>query len=294
MSMAALSFIRNIRVTGTQKLVLFVLADMANERGECWPTIETIATVSCLSQRAIKDSLIALEDRKLIAVSRHGRASTYRILTDAEVSDDEKPRSQMHLRSAPDAYQADILPEKTDVKKNVIGTSCTSEVQLPHLRSAPGAYISLINPKEAKVRKKEPQTPTLELVADVVPSGTDLATIEPDYFSIFWAAYPARLSSGQMVKPDKIAAQKAFEKACQKMPPEQIIERVRSFPFQTDKPQFIPGPAVWLNRGSHMAEVAPMGTVSTGGDFSAARRDWGIGTFDMLTTTDQKEITIDA
>jgi len=268
MSMAALSFVRNIRVSGPQKTVLLVLADMANDHNECWPTIATIVSISCFSERSVRDSLRQLEALGILSVSTAiGKASTYKLCANTPA----RPAPPTPAPHAP-------LP------RHVVPPT-----------PAPHAPIILKKPKKESLSKKTPIPPEFDLTEHAAPVGAEIAIIATDYFAIFWAAYPARLSSGQMVKPDKIAAAKAFAKACQTMPAEQIIERVRSFPFQTDKPQFIPGPAVWLNRGSHMAEVAPIGSTSTGGDFSAAQRDWGLGSFDTLASNfNPKGQTIDA
>jgi hypothetical protein len=79
MSMAALRWARSVRgITGTQKLVLWALADMANDYGEAWPSALAMADDCCLSDRAVRDALDALEACGLIAGERAvGRATRW-------------------------------------------------------------------------------------------------------------------------------------------------------------------------------------------------------------------------
>ncbi|HUY05062.1 MAG TPA: YdaU family protein [Rhodocyclaceae bacterium] len=83
----------------------------------------------------------------------------------------------------------------------------------------------------------------------VLTNGTAVA------FAEFWSRYPMRMSGGRLVKPDRTAAEKAFAKAVKRAPADRILEALARFPFQFDQPQYIPGPAVWLNKGQFLAEV---------------------------------------
>lgn len=57
--------------TSTEKLVLFVLANHANERGFCWPAQTTIAKECSLSRSAVIRTLAKLEARGLITRRAH-------------------------------------------------------------------------------------------------------------------------------------------------------------------------------------------------------------------------------
>lgn len=79
--------------------------------------------------------------------------------------------------------------------------------------------------------------------------------IEPAVgFDDFWAAYPPRLSGGMLLKPDKKAAKASFDRAIRTTPAHIIVAAARAYPFDRDNPQYIPGPAVWLNKGAYLAE----------------------------------------
>jgi hypothetical protein len=73
-------------LTGTQKLVLLLLADHANDAGECWPSIDGLAADACLSDRAVRAAVRDLEAAGLVAAAdrkggRH-RTTRYRLITE--------------------------------------------------------------------------------------------------------------------------------------------------------------------------------------------------------------------
>jgi pyocin large subunit-like protein len=79
MSMAALRWARSVRgISSTQKLVLWALADSANDYGEAWPSALLLAEDCCLTDRAVRDALDALERIQLITGQRAtGRATRW-------------------------------------------------------------------------------------------------------------------------------------------------------------------------------------------------------------------------
>ena len=63
-----------------KKMVLLALADNANDRGECYPSISMIALKCSLKERAVYDCLKQLEATGfLVRLSRSGRSTVYRI-----------------------------------------------------------------------------------------------------------------------------------------------------------------------------------------------------------------------
>jgi Helix-turn-helix domain len=66
-------------VGGNEKLVLLRLADHANDEGACWPSQGTMHVKCGISERTVRNSLIALEQRGLISREprfREGRRTT--------------------------------------------------------------------------------------------------------------------------------------------------------------------------------------------------------------------------
>lgn len=71
MSIELMTAVRKLDVTPCgKKFVLFALADYADEAGSCWPSMETLATYTGQSVRAVKRHVQALEDDGFIQRAR--------------------------------------------------------------------------------------------------------------------------------------------------------------------------------------------------------------------------------
>lgn len=82
-----------IQLPPTAKAVLISLADQASDAGECWPSISTIATRTCLNPRSVMRAIQELEASKVIRTIRvEGRNSTYLITPELH----NKPVTQSH------------------------------------------------------------------------------------------------------------------------------------------------------------------------------------------------------
>ena len=86
MSIAALNWAwQQDTPTPTAKLVLLALADRANEDGECWPGMGTVAQMAGVSSRSVSTHLAALEEGGLLTRRRQRRGDgtmgryTYRL-----------------------------------------------------------------------------------------------------------------------------------------------------------------------------------------------------------------------
>lgn len=83
MSMAALRIARDARgITSTQKLVLYVLADMANADWEAWPSVDALADITGLTDRGVQKALAGLREADLVSVEAgggRGKTTCYRI-----------------------------------------------------------------------------------------------------------------------------------------------------------------------------------------------------------------------
>jgi hypothetical protein len=81
MSMVALTWVRRCGAAPTLRLVLYALADMANDDGECWPSIASLVERTGLSERTIQTALAKLVSAGTLAVERgggRGRTNLYR------------------------------------------------------------------------------------------------------------------------------------------------------------------------------------------------------------------------
>ena len=80
MSVRIMSLAWELPLSPTEKLVILALADCANDEGECWPSIATIARKSNLGERSVQRSIQALKDAGHL--SRHevaGKGCRYTI-----------------------------------------------------------------------------------------------------------------------------------------------------------------------------------------------------------------------
>ncbi len=254
--MSALRRIRCVTIKPTAKLVLYALADLANDYDETWPTNASLQSLTGLSERAIRQAISFLIAEGIVAVRyATGRASVYTI-QDPRAPGAECPPTPA-LSAPPPRHQMPTTPA-------------------PHAgEGAPPAPNSLILAKERKKEERTPKPPAGSL-ALFAPSSAVLVNGSMAAFEEFWQAYPKRLSGGKLVKPDRSAAEKIFARAIRTTPAADIIAAVRTYPFQLDQPQYIPGPAVWLNKGNFRADVDHQPTGSTGTDRDAIARDWGV------------------
>lgn len=66
MSNAHLRLVRDLKVKGPKRAVLLVLADRADDSGQCWPSHSTLARESGLARSTVKKVLIQLREAGLI------------------------------------------------------------------------------------------------------------------------------------------------------------------------------------------------------------------------------------
>lgn len=87
------------------KAVLISLADQANDEGYCWPSVGTIATRTCLSERTVRRALRELEDNGLLRSSERSGTSNLYVITAPGVGAPMRPvqtRGGHHDRGTPD------------------------------------------------------------------------------------------------------------------------------------------------------------------------------------------------
>lgn len=76
MSVRALTWALDQRTgSPTAKAILMVLADHANEEGECWPSIDRIAHLAETTRRTVQRHLQDLEDKRLVFRSERKRSN---------------------------------------------------------------------------------------------------------------------------------------------------------------------------------------------------------------------------
>lgn len=82
-----------LQLPPTAKAVLISMADNANDAGDCWPSISTIAERTCLSSRSVIRAIQDLENHQVLRANRiNGRHTSYTLTPDSYT----KPVTQSH------------------------------------------------------------------------------------------------------------------------------------------------------------------------------------------------------
>ena len=89
-----------------QKAVLISLADQANDDGYCWPSVKTISTRTCLSERAVQGAIRWLVAANILRASERSGTSTVYQITPAAYA----PPQEMHPAANAPRGAADAPP----------------------------------------------------------------------------------------------------------------------------------------------------------------------------------------
>lgn len=97
-------------ISPSEKLVLLVLANYADERLECWPSQVVLAADTCMTDRGVRKILAALEERGMVSRLERRRGDGYRaadlIRLNFDVSPErrsEEPRSAEQISPEPES-----------------------------------------------------------------------------------------------------------------------------------------------------------------------------------------------
>ncbi len=165
----------------TAKLVLFALAEHADEVGMCWPSVARLRAGTELSERAIRTALRDLEAAGLIATeARDGQVSRYRLAIasgpvprqDAPGSSGMTPASPAGVTPAPAAGVADPTPAPAAGEG---GISCRGGGHDVPGTPAPAAPEPSRTVSEPSVNREREAPRGSRLPRDWWPVGTDQA-----------------------------------------------------------------------------------------------------------------------
>ena len=76
--------------TAPQKMVLVVLADIADDAGKCWPSLGLIARRAAMSRKSVIDQIPKLEAAGHLSVRRDGKHNVYRVHPVPSVTDGDQ------------------------------------------------------------------------------------------------------------------------------------------------------------------------------------------------------------
>jgi len=223
MSIQALSIALSVKgVSPTEKLLLLLLANYADEEMRCWPSHRRLADDGCLSRRTIVSTMQGLEARGLITRKERVR---------------------------PDGSRAtDIITLRVDAWGGG-ANSAQGGVQILHRGGAAASHLTTFEPSSEP--KKPPIAPqgARELFEGQsflhVPAQPLPATNQD--FERWWAAYPRKVG--------KEAAKRSWLKALKSAKRPEVLLEALAKAIWSDDAKFIPHPATWLNQGRWMDEV---------------------------------------
>ena len=123
MSIEALGWVKNQTCpTPTSKLVLFVLANYADEKHSCYPSEKHLAQICQINDRSIRRNLTLLQDAGLLTIKhRLGTSNRYYLKVPQGVVTDNRRgvvTDNRRVRSLVTANTKEILKTKTGKNKN--------------------------------------------------------------------------------------------------------------------------------------------------------------------------------
>jgi Helix-turn-helix domain len=136
MSIAVMSKVWQLRLKSTIKLVLMALADAADDDGNCWPSVPTLARKTCMDERSVQRILKYLKENTFIEINPRYRtdgsptSNGYRILL-ANTGDNLSPpfRKKCH------EVVAQVSPGDGTAVTLTTREPLINQKQLPQLRS---------------------------------------------------------------------------------------------------------------------------------------------------------------
>lgn len=148
-----------LQMPPTPKSVLISLADNANDQGDCWPSITTIAMRTCFSERAIRNAIDWLEEHGLLIADRsNGRHTRYLVTPE---------------RFRPPASSVDLLADPTPAPDAPVSNH-EPRHDMPQSADPTPAPRSITPAADAGVPRHEVQKPRHE-----VPSNHQEPSLEP-------------------------------------------------------------------------------------------------------------------
>lgn len=143
---------RPLKMPPAAKAVLLSLADLANERDECWPSLPKLAEWTCFSERTVQSAIQWLESAKLVSADRSsGRRTRYVV--------------------APGAFQPpQPLPEPTQLAQENSGLDTPAAIAVTDATTAGVPPQPLPSTHKAKAKSKIKSKSSATFVApDWVP-----------------------------------------------------------------------------------------------------------------------------
>ncbi len=98
MSIALMTEVWKSNLPMTEKMVLLCLADFANDRGECWPAVDTIAGKCSCSDRTVQKAIKSLKDMGCLTIE-DAPGKTHRFIINPRISFTPEKSSPPKIRA---------------------------------------------------------------------------------------------------------------------------------------------------------------------------------------------------
>jgi hypothetical protein len=254
MSTRIMSLCWPLRMRPPAKAVLVSMADMANDEGYCWPSIERLCERTCFGRTAVIDAIAWLESRGAVRANRsNGRKTVYWVEPAKFVAD------------ANDA--ADAVDNSANQSATQTGTP-RGPVRQPDPTSPPGGLnrsaTRTLNVKNRQETQKTPQPPAN---AGGASDGVQKhpkpeqpcagGSAVDDGFAAFWSAYPRKTE------------EKAARRQWARLKPDAGLQAVvlaavnawaASARWTDEGGRYVPKASTWLH-GERWRDVLPMPAV---------------------------------
>lgn len=249
MSLKAINWALRVQCSPTQKLVLLVLANHANDEGYCFPSNDLLVKATCLSIRAVRGAKLALTEKGLIekAPDYCRNALRVRVGMEGETPAKTAPRTpKTASHSVKEAHPAG-LGKKAGPAAEAAHYAAPAA---PSAAAIDNPHTTLNNGHEQTHCQKDPKQP------EDNPSSAEYDRFDEFWFEEFWAHYPRKVA--------RQAARLAWKAALRIAPPELIITSLKKYKF-SHEPQYQPHPRTWLHQrrwediawGQNMTDTAP-------------------------------------
>jgi hypothetical protein len=233
-------------LSASARLTLFVLANRADDEGDCWPLLPVIIQETGLSRRGVQYAIDELERAALVHCSDgrgRGRGKVFHL------SFDQKSADLAPIEGKKDAMRAPYLPVRA-VKGEVVAP----------IEAVKGANDDEKRRKSQQIKGANhdipPTPPYMENPKKETKKGREIHPPYPPDFETWWDACPSR-----MRRSGKSETYDAWAKAAGRMPP--LAEMLRVLALQAashdwtkEGGQFVPMATTYLNRSRWEAEVS--------------------------------------
>jgi hypothetical protein len=208
-----------------QKMVLVVLADIADDAGKCWPSLGLIAKRAAMSRKSVIDQIPKLEAAGHLTVRRDGKHNVYRVHPAGSVTHsdqtshrrllvtdgDQSPTVTTTVTHSDHHQSLTVTPLVTDGDPNQsLNQSINQSMNQPS--TPPAAKVEEVRPEKEKRVKPGPEPEACAMTLPGNPSA-ELAeaweewqqyrqrrAIAPGRQRVAWTAQAARLSAKQVTQ----------------------------------------------------------------------------------------------